>query len=155
MAFLIISPKGNLRMSTEQNKAKATRFIHEVLNTGNLGALSEFMAADYVEQAAPPGLPPTSEGVGLFFAMLRQTFPDFQYTIEDVVAEEDKVVLRVTGHGTMQGALMAMPATGQHADWAEIHIARFRNGMMVEHWAVIDQMSMLQQLGLMPPPGQG
>jgi steroid delta-isomerase-like uncharacterized protein len=142
-------------MSTEENKAKAIRFINEVVNTGNLDAIHEFMAADYMEQAAPPGVPPTVEGLRMFFTMLRQAFPDFQYAIDDAVAEGDKVVLRVIAHGTMQGEFMGMPATGKHADWSEIHIARFREGMIVEHWANIDQMGMLQQLGLIPTPGQG
>jgi predicted ester cyclase len=72
------------------------------------------------------------------------------YTIDFSVAEGDKVMQRVTAHGTMKGELMGMKATGKSATWTESHIVRFVNGRLVEHWANLDQVGMLQQLGLMP-----
>jgi len=67
-----------------------------------------------------------------------------------VVADGDKVVQRVTGHGTMRGPLFGLPATGRPASWGEIHISRLDSGKVVEHWSVTDQLGMLQQLGLAP-----
>jgi hypothetical protein len=88
-------------------------------------------------------------------AALRSAFPDFKYTIEQEIAEGDMVVHRLTGRGTMQGEFLGMPATGKQATWQEIHIGRFEDGKIADHWAVVDQVDMLQQLGLMPAPGQG
>jgi steroid delta-isomerase-like uncharacterized protein len=138
-------------MSTEQNKAVVQRIV-EAINQGNWSALDDLFSADYVEHAAPPGLPPGLVGLIQFFSMLRAAFPDFHYTVDDVIAEGEKVVQRVTGHGTMQGDFLGMPATGKHASWGEIHIGRFAGDKIVEHWASIDQLGMLQQLGLAPSP---
>ena len=80
--------------------------------------------------------------------MLRAAFPDLHYAIDDVVAEGDKVVHRVTGSGTMRGPLFGLPVAGRSASWSEIHISRFDGGKVVEHWSVTDQLAMLQQLGL-------
>ena len=65
------------------------------------------------------------------------------------------VVHRLTGHGTMKGEFQGMPATGKHATWSEIHIGRFAGSKLVEHWGNVDQLGILQQLGLAPTPGQG
>ena len=63
------------------------------------------------------------------------------------------MVQRLTARGTMTGAFMGMPATGKSATWTEIHIARVANGKLTEHWSNIDQLGMLQQLGVIPTPG--
>jgi predicted ester cyclase len=140
-------------MSTEQNKA-ITRRIVAGLSQGDLSVIDELFAATYVEHAAPPDFPPGREGVKRFFSAVRAAFPDFSYTIDDEIAEGDKVVQRVTGRGTMQGEFMGMTATGKQAAWTEIHVARLVDGKVVEHWANIDQLGMLQQLGLVPTSGQ-
>ncbi len=82
-------------------------------------------------------------------------FPDLQVTVEDLIAEGDKVVGRLTVTGTHQGELMGIPATGKKVSFSEIHIVRISNGKVVEHWEVADIMSMMQQLGVVQPPGQG
>ena len=131
----------------------ASKFVTDVLNNADLPGIGDYAAPDFVDHAAPPGFPAGMEGAKTFFTMLRAALPDFHYTIDDTIAEGDTVVLRTTGHGTMTGAFLGMPATGKHADWPEIHITRFANDKAVEHWASIDQMGMLQQLGLAPAPG--
>jgi Predicted ester cyclase len=92
--------------------------------------------------------------VKTFFAMLRGAFPDLHATVDDVIAEGDKVVQRTTAHGTMKGEFAGMPPSGKSATWQQIHILRFADGKEVEHWAVTDQLSMLQQLGFVEAPGQ-
>ena len=87
-----------------------------------------------------------------FYRQFRTAFPDFRYTIDDQIAEGDKVVSRLTGQGTMKGAFAGMPATGKHATWSEIHISRFTNGKVVEHWGTVDQAGMLKQLGVTSSP---
>ncbi len=135
--------------ATERNKAIANR-IHTELNKGNVAIFDEVLDPKVVDHAMPPGVASAKQ----FFTALRAAFPDLQYTMDDVIAEGDKVVHRQTAHGTMKGAFQGMPATGKQATWTEMHIVRFANGKIVEHWANVDQVGMLQQLGLMPTPSQ-
>ena len=142
-------------MSTEDNKALANRLVEEVINKGNFDAAGDYFTADYVDHATPPGLPPGLPGFQAFFTGLRTAFPDLQYVIDETIAEGDLVVNRATAQGTMKDEFLGMPATGKHAAWTEMHMVRIVNGKIVEHWANIDQLGMLQQLGLVPAPGQG
>lgn len=141
-------------MSVEQNKAAARRIV-EGISRGDTSIIDELFTENYEDNNAPPGIPPGREGTRQFLAALRSAFPDFKYTLEDEVAEGDMVVHRLTGRGTMQGEFLGMPATGKQATWQEIHIGRFEDGKIAEHWATVDQMGMMQQLGLLPGPGQG
>lgn len=75
--------------------------------------------------------------------------------IEELIAEEDKVVFRVTGHGTHRGDFMGAPATGRRVSIAGIDIVRLEGGKLVEHWANFDRLGMMQQLGLMAAPVHG
>ena len=136
-------------MTLDEMKAMASRIPNEI-SKGNLGVFDQVLASNMVEHAVPPPLPPTSEGTKQFFTMFRAGFPDLHYHIEDTFAENDRVSLRVTGHGTMKGDFMGMPASGKSATWQEIHTIRFANGKVVEHWATVDQLGMLTQLGFGP-----
>jgi steroid delta-isomerase-like uncharacterized protein len=148
------STRRRLVMSTEQNKVQARRFTDEVINTGQMDKVDEFMAENFVDHQAPPGVPPNREGVKIFFNAFRSAFPDLHYTVHDVIAEGDRVVQRATGTGTMKGEFQGMPPSGKSATWEEIHITRFENGMAVEHWGVTDQTGMLTQLGFIEAPAQ-
>jgi predicted ester cyclase len=142
-------------MSAEENKRAMHRIPEELYNQGRLDVADEVVAPDYVEHfPLPPGFPTGSAGLKAFVTALREGFPDFHYTVEDEIVEGDRYVARVTARGTMRGAFMGMPATGKQATWTEIHIARVAGGKLVEHWACIDQLGMLQQLGVIPTPGQ-
>jgi steroid delta-isomerase-like uncharacterized protein len=139
-------------MSTEENKTIARRAV-EAINAGDFSLLESLVTADAVDHAVPPGMPPTRDSAIQFLTMFRGAFPDLHYTVEDVIAEGDRVVQRSTARGTMQGDFLGMPATGKTAAWGEVHILRIENGQIVEHWASVDQLGMLQQLGLVPVPG--
>ncbi len=141
-------------MGTEENKASARRFLEEIVNRGNVAVIDEVTAPGFVDHSAPPGVPPTTEGFKAWITQFRAAFPDLQYTIEDEIAEGDRLVQRVTARGTMRGDFMGMPASGKTATWQEIHITRFEGGKAVEHWGVVDQMGMLVQLGFAQAPGQ-
>ena len=141
-------------MGIQENKASARRFVDEVLNRGNLAVIDELYGPDYVDHSVPPGVPPTIEGAKGFWTMFRAAFPDLHATIEDQFAEGDRVVQRITTHGTMRGDFQGMPASGKEATWSEIHIVRFADGKPVEHWGVVDQLGMLAQLGFAQAPGQ-
>jgi predicted ester cyclase len=137
-------------MSTEENKAIANRIPLECINRRNLDLLDELVAAGAVDHAVPPGMPPTLASTKQFLSGMLAAFPDFKYTVDFAVAEGDKVAQHVTASGTMKGDFAGMKASGKRATWTETHIVRFANGKVVEHWANIDQVGMLQQLGFMP-----
>jgi predicted ester cyclase len=139
--------KGGFPMSNEQNRATA-RGIVEGISRGDLSVIDNLIAEDFQEHSLPPGSAPGKEGLKDVLTRVRKTFPDFSYTIEDEIAEGDTVVHRLTGRGTMQGEFQGMPPNGKEAAWQEIHIARYKDGKAVEHWAVIDQLGMMQQLNL-------
>ena len=85
--------------------------------------------------------------------MVRSAFPDMQATIEDMIAEGDKVAVRYTGTGTHKGELMGIPATGKQIAVTGIEIIRIAGGKMVERWEAFDNLSFMQQLGVIPPMG--
>jgi steroid delta-isomerase-like uncharacterized protein len=86
-------------------------------------------------------------------AMFRQAFPDSYFTVEDMVAEGDKVATRKTFHGTHQGEFMGIPPTGQQVSVGLIDIVRIADGKVVEHWSMGDNLGMMQQLGIIVEPG--
>ncbi len=140
-------------MSNERYKTTADEFVRQVINTGDMNRASEYFADDYIEHDPPPGYPVGLTGLKQFFTDFHTAFPDLHFTVDDTIAEGDKVVARVTGHGTMKGPFMGMPPSGKSAEWTEIHVTRVGpNGKYVEHWANVDQANMLMQLGFMPSP---
>ena len=141
-------------MSVEQNKTVIRRLVEEVINKGNIGLFDELVASNLVDHALPPGFPPGAQGVKQFFSVLRAAFPDFHYTIEDMIGEGDYVVQRLTAQGTMKGEFMGMKPNGKHAVWSSMDFTRLKDGKVVEYWGIEDQLSMLQQLGFAPTPGQ-
>jgi predicted ester cyclase len=139
---------------SEQNKTAFRAIPEQVINPGKLDTADQYFAQNYVDHALPPGLPAGVAGFQAFFTLLRTAFPDLHYTVEDVVAEGEQVVARVTARGSMKGDFMQMKATGKTATWTEIHIGRYAAGKVVEHWATIDQLGMLHQLGFDATPAQ-
>jgi steroid delta-isomerase-like uncharacterized protein len=142
-------------MGTQENTAVSLRFVDEVINRGHLDVVDELTDPGFVDHSAPAGVPPTAEGAKMFFAMFRAAFPDLHATVDDVIAEGDRVVHRRTTSGTMRGDFMGMPASGKTASWSGIHIIRFVDGRLAEHWSVIDQSGMLAQLGFGPADAPG
>ena len=141
-------------MPTEENKALVRRFYADVFERRDLSALEQYLAADYVDHTPPPGVPAGIEGTRQWFGRLLAAFPDARVTVEDQIAEGDKVVARVGATGTQNGEFMGMPASGRQVGIEGIDILRFTGGKIVEHWGQFDILGMLQQLGAIPPPGQ-
>lgn len=139
---------------SEQNKAAFRAIPEKVINLGKFDTADQYFAQNYVDHALPPGLPAGVAGFQAFFTMLRTAFPDLQYIVEDVVAEGEKVAARVSVRGTMKGDFQGMKASGKTATWTEMHFGRYAEGKVVEHWATIDQLGMLQQLGFAAMPEQ-
>jgi len=140
-------------MSVEENKALIRRFYEEVFNKKNLAAIDEFYAPNHVDHTLPPGLPVSPEGTKQAIAMTLTALPDLHLTIEDMIAEGDKVVTWFTTHGTQQGAFGGIPPTGKQVAVSTIEITRIADGKIVEDWGLDDRLGMLQQLGLVPAMG--
>jgi steroid delta-isomerase-like uncharacterized protein len=138
---------------SEKNKAIAARIPLEAFNQGKLEVIDEVIADDSVDHGTmPPGMPAGKEGIKALVKALRRAFPDYKITIDLQVAEGDLVVQRATTTGTMKGEFAGMPPSGKKATWEAIHISRIKGDKIVEHWAVQDQLGMLQQLGFSPTP---
>jgi len=140
---------------TEKNKAIVRRALKEVWSQGKLEVIDEIFAADCVSHiAGSPDIQGT-EGEKQFVTMYRTAFPDVKFKIEDEIAEGDKVAARWTGSGTHKGELMGIPPTGVKATWTGIVINRIAGGKLVESWLSWDALGFMQQLGVIPPIGQG
>ena len=128
------------------------RFGNEVLNNKNLSAIDEIAAEDYVELDLPRGQAPGREGLKAFLAtVLFPAFPDQRWVTEEQIAEGDKVVSRVTMYGTHRGAFMGIPATGRSIAVKGVVIDRVVNGKWKDSRLLMDNLSLLQQLGALPP----
>lgn len=142
-------------MSTEENKAMVLRHYEE-LNKGNLvDIVDDLYAPDFVGYIT--GLPEPVRGreaqkslIAAFFT----AFPDLHETPEELIAEGDKVVIRESYRGTHQGDFQGIPPTGKQVTFTSVDIYRFAGGKIVEVWSQIDLLSLLQQLGVVPAPGQ-
>ena len=135
--------------------AATARHMYELISAGDIDGFSEHLADDFVEHEVTPGLAPTKAGVKDFFRMQLAAFPDLHFAPEDVFASGEKAVARVRYTGTNTGAFMGMPATGKSVDVQLIDIFAFGDdGLVREHWGVLDLMAMMQQLGFVPagPP---
>ena len=135
-------------MATEDNKALVQRFFDEVINQRNLAALSQFVSPGGVTRTAPPGMP---QEPNQFLTLYLNAFPDAKVTVEDLLADGDKVVARVSLRATHQSAFRGIAPTGKQITAMGIHIFRIVNGQMVEHWGLTDRLAVLQQVGVAPP----
>jgi steroid delta-isomerase-like uncharacterized protein len=139
-------------MSIETNKALVRRFYEEVFTQGKITVADEICSASYVDHD-PTNPAGTLDGLKQTAMMMRSAFPDVQWTVEDMIAEGDKVAARVTMQGTQQGELIGIPPSGGTVTASCFDIIQFEAGKVVEHWGLFDSLGMLQQLGALPPPG--
>lgn len=138
-------------MSTEQNKAIVNRFFEEFSQT----SVDELFVPNYLHH--DPGLPPElqsgRDAYKQLVTMFRTGFPDLKMTVEDLVAEGEKVVARWTWRGTNQGEFQGIPPTGKQVTGSGISIHRVASGKIAEAWVNFDTPGMLQQLGVIPAMG--
>jgi steroid delta-isomerase-like uncharacterized protein len=136
---------------SEANKALVRRWLAE-MDKRNLHIVDELVAVDYIDHNPPiPDLAPGREGVKQANALLLTAFPDATHTIEDQIAEGDKVVTRMTVRGTFVGEYLGIPPNGKQITAQGIMIHRVAGGQLVEHWAMADNLRLFQQLGVIPP----
>jgi len=136
-------------MSANQNREVLRRVIEEGFNKGNFAALDSLIAPNYVEHQF--GLKTTLQGFKDDIRFLRTAFPDLHLSIEDEVADGDKVWIRMTAQGTNLGPFMG-PPTLKPMTITVIDVCRFEDGKIVEHWGVPDRFAVMAQLGLLPQP---
>ena len=139
---------------TTDSQRTAERIPLEVINQGKFDLLDELLSTDFVDHSARQGVAPTREGLKQTLVELKSAFPDVWYSADDAIACGDQVVHRLSASGTMKGDFMGIPATGKRAAWTEIHVGRYANGRLTEHWSLIDELGMLVQLGVVPAPGR-
>lgn len=139
-------------MSAE-NKQIVTGRVQELWSTGNTAILDEVIAPGYTLHRPPTGFPSDREGLKQILTTMRSAFPDLKVTVQDVIAEGDKVVQRRTFEGTHRGEFFGIPPTGKTVSVGQIIVSRIAGGKIVEEWAETDFLGMLQQVGAAPSMG--
>jgi len=135
-----------------QNKNIVTSFIDALFTKGDLGAVDEYLAGDYVDHDPPMGFPASQEGMRAAAAAFRAAFPDWHSDIGFYVEEGDLVVENFTASGTQQGEIFGVPPSGRTVSLPGINIWRVRDGLIVERWGRLDDLGLMRQLGLVPQP---
>jgi len=128
------------------NRVLVRRFIEDFWAGGDLSRVEEFLAPDYVEHNLLPGQEPGLEGYKRRFLALRAAFPDIRATIDDMLAEGDRVLARVTIEGTHLGPFLGQPASGRVVRMAAINIYRVADHHIVERWGVQDVYGLMRQI---------
>jgi steroid delta-isomerase-like uncharacterized protein len=146
-------------MSAVENKAVARRFVEvlqEFFRTGDVDLMDSVLAENVVQHIS--GQPPEAqslEGFKQLLPALPQAFSDVLFEVENLVAEGDMVALRFNWTATHLGEFFGIPPTGTRATVTEMHMFRIADGKVVERWGEWDALGLMQQLGAIPPPGQG
>ncbi len=133
---------------SEENKAKIRRILEETMNKGNLDVVDEEIAPGYLYHSGTESH--GRDALKMLITTYRAAFPDMVVTIEDQIAEGDKVVTRFTARATHQGDLMGIAPTGKAIEAETIVIARLEGSKVVEEWEIMDRLGMMQQLGVVP-----
>lgn len=132
---------------TETNKALVRRYYDQVLNAGNLNVLDELLAPNYKRYLAATAAPLDAAAQKQRLGGMRAVFPDLNITIDDLIAEGDRLAIRMTVRGTQKGPFQGIPPTGKQATVSALEIVRIENGKLVEHWGGADNLDLAQQLG--------
>jgi steroid delta-isomerase-like uncharacterized protein len=136
----------------ERNKALVRRFVDEVFVHGREDSVDELVADDFVSHSWPSTGDPRAD-LKRAIARVATGLADPAFTIEDLIAEGDRVAARLTTSATQVGEFMGAPATNRRYTVEEIHIFRVRDGRVVEHWHQFDRLALFRQLGIDPPAG--
>ncbi len=134
-------------MGIVENKAAYRHFIDEAFNKGHLDKLDELLSPDYVYHDAPPGTPEGPEAIRQVVTMFRAAFPDLEITIEEQVAEGDKVCSRTTMRGTHRGAIFGLQPTGNRIEMKGLTMVSVVDGRVTESWVKNDVAGLMRQLG--------
>src|SRR5918998_277866 len=143
-------------MSEEENKAFMRRYYEEIdaaaKDKRGASVLDDFITPNFVNHDPSPGFSSDLEGLKNAYDHFLAAQPDGYHVVEDMIAEGDKVVTRLSANGTQTGELFGIPPTDKQVSMTGIAIHRIANGKIVEHWSEIDNLGMMEQLGVVPPP---
>lgn len=142
-------------MSTEENKAVVRRLIEEMVNKGNFAAAGPLIAEDWRPVNPRPGQAPGRKGLLDSVTSMRAAFPDLEWTIEEIIAEGDKVATTLIMRGTHQGEFMGIPPTGKRVTVRSMGIDTCAAGQCKQSLLLLDTFSLMQQLGVIPTPEHG
>jgi steroid delta-isomerase-like uncharacterized protein len=131
-------------------KAMAQRWYSEVMNEGNQEVIDELCAENFVDHDPLPGTGPDRQGIHDFVKLIRSAFPDLETTVDEIIAEGDRIAVRSTFRGTHEGDFMGIPATGKKVEVSNYDFVRFENDQAAEHWGTIDSAALMEQLGAVP-----
>ncbi|MEY4544926.1 MAG: hypothetical protein RL685_1121 [Pseudomonadota bacterium] len=131
-------------------EAKVRDYIERVWNQKQIDALDELASPHYRRHLGPGQAPLDRSGQKQRLRGLQRALPDVHFAIDDLIAEGDRVVFRVTVTGTHRGEMFGVPATGTAVAYTAIDILRFEDGLIVEHWGFGDSASLLRQIGGLP-----
>ena len=140
-------------MSTEENKSLVQRYVEQLLNRGNMAVAGELLAPDYKRYISPTAEPLSVDVQKQRLAGIRAAFPDWHLTVEDMIADGDRVAFRATIRGTHKGTFQSIAPTGKAVTVSALDIVRIEKGKFVEHWGGPDLLNLLQQLGAVISPG--
>lgn len=141
--------KTEAKQNPAENKNLVLRAIDEIWNKGNYDNLEEFVSGDFIIHSPNPAeVVQGVQGVKQFFIELRKSFPDIQFAVDQQVAEEDRVVTQWTARGTHKGEYKGIPGSGKQVVIKSIDVDRIANGKVVECWSNVDELGLLQQLGV-------
>lgn len=139
----------------EQNKGLIRRLYDELFMKWNFAVVDELFSPEFVGHEMPPGMPRGPEGIRQFYGGIRAGLPDVQLTVEDVIAEKDKVVVRWRARATHGGPFLGIPPTGKAVSFTGIAMYRLSKGKIVERWVEVGLFGLAQQLReAAPAPGQ-
>ena len=138
-------------MSSTQFHSPIYKIFDEAFNQGNLDVVDEVLSPDHNAHNDFGGAPNGPQGLKCLIAMFRNAFPDLHCTLEDEIRQGDKLAAHWTMRGTHNGLFMGNSPTGKSIEVQGIIFARTENGRIVEDWTLVDEMGILEQLGLVPP----
>lgn len=137
-------------MSLDENRLLVKRWGEEIWSKGNLAAIDELFAPDFVCHGQPPGVAPDREGHKQVVTSWRSAFPEAQWVTGDMVAEGDKVAVRWSGRGAHKGQYMGIEPTGKDVTMTGISVLRIAGGKIKEMWTETNVLDVMQQLGALP-----
>jgi predicted ester cyclase len=134
----------------ESNRQLMRRIFEEIWNNGNFDLVNEAFTSDLVDTTAAPGLPPGRQGYIAHVSMLRSAFPDFHVSLEQIVAEDNRLAARLACRGTHKGNLFGIAPTGKAVTIGGMVFAHVKNDKIFERWAIFDIPGLMQQIGPAP-----
>lgn len=136
--------------SKEQNRDATVRLLEDEISTANFAITESLVHPSFFDHTNPPGMQEGIAGHQAIVRLFTSAFPDGRWKVEDMVAEDDKVVARTTFRGTHTGDFFGIPPTGRSVAFGGVHIMRYEDGKLIEHWGSNDDLSLMRQLGVVP-----